>query len=488
MKYILVTLLALASFYSTVHAQSDTHYAVGGKMICSLEGTTDLRCATEPGFTRLRPPTNVPSLTTITAGDVHVCGLTQTGSVFCWGDNNFGQQDAPEDEQFISLSAGVNNTCGVTSDNRVLCWGLDTHSETEPPTDQLFSQAVSYTINSCGLTLEGKVTCWGQTDLSERLDDNNTFEKIAINSENVCGVTTDNNINCRFTNNVTRGTGYTDVAMSQFLICGLRSTGDISCSSNLISNNWSAHWNNRIAQINSGSDVVALYGSASPTTKMCVATADGGFECILRENSNDLALPSDGPIMLEAPINVSVDVFSESTVEILWQTTNSTGIPITGADIFRNDVLLVSTQNGRSYIDDTLVPGVDYTYTIELFTDSGERSKRSEPITVNSSQEPDSMDTNYTPVFRALSPANLNVVNYNSTEVELFWDRPTSLPANFNGYEIWRNHEFHAFTRGVSFYDNTVKPGLTYHYLVVPVSLDGSILGFSGIDAQLADN
>jgi alpha-tubulin suppressor-like RCC1 family protein len=74
----------------------------------------------------------------LSAGGMHVCGITMKGDAYCWGANSAGQlgngsekfSDMPVrvsgNHTFETISAGVNHTCGVTTDDDVYCWGGNT--------------------------------------------------------------------------------------------------------------------------------------------------------------------------------------------------------------------------------------------------------------------------------------------------------------------------------------------------------------------------
>ena len=70
----------------------------------------------------------------------HVCAVTTAGSVWCWGDNNYGQigvgntttakYSYPTQVQAlfnsgVNVSVGSNFTCATTSDGSVWCWGYN---------------------------------------------------------------------------------------------------------------------------------------------------------------------------------------------------------------------------------------------------------------------------------------------------------------------------------------------------------------------------
>lgn len=88
----------------------------------------------------------VAGIETLTSGQDHTCGLTNEGSVWCWGDNNLGQLGfglAPDIRRYnspqqvielgndvTSVSAGHNHTCARRSDASVWCWGDNRENQT----------------------------------------------------------------------------------------------------------------------------------------------------------------------------------------------------------------------------------------------------------------------------------------------------------------------------------------------------------------------
>jgi alpha-tubulin suppressor-like RCC1 family protein len=77
----------------------------------------------------------------VTAGGGHSCALLESGEVYCWGANTFGElgygntSAVGEDESpseagpvaigaaAIQIDAGFFHTCAVLNTNEVRCWG-----------------------------------------------------------------------------------------------------------------------------------------------------------------------------------------------------------------------------------------------------------------------------------------------------------------------------------------------------------------------------
>lgn len=161
-----------------------------------------------PGLTELQPtPSPVDTSTTdtstwrsIDAGAIHTCGVTTTGTGYCWGNDAYGQvgngfdrwdneespypvvmTDLPSATTWATVQAGDNHTCGLTTDGDAYCWGRDNrgqlgngtahsgnqnHVPLPVDTSQLPAGTTWRWISagdelSCAITSAGALYCWG---------------------------------------------------------------------------------------------------------------------------------------------------------------------------------------------------------------------------------------------------------------------------------------------------------------------------------------
>lgn len=130
----------------------------------------------------------------------HMCGLTPAGTVYCWGkdypygllgndpDYSYGSSDkaipTPVDMSMVTggvfsrIAAGEDQTCGLTPTGTVYCWGRNSYGQMGNGTTAqaqpipvavdmsrvpggTFRYITSGSQHVCGLTSVGKAYCWG---------------------------------------------------------------------------------------------------------------------------------------------------------------------------------------------------------------------------------------------------------------------------------------------------------------------------------------
>lgn len=153
------------------------------------------------------------AISSVASGFDHTCAVSNSGNVFCWGDNTFGQlgddgvsidSNVPTAVVGISgdaagVAAGGYHNCVWTTAGALLCWGDNFYGQLGNAIfeDHLIPTAVaglggavqaadagdSFT---CGLLLSGELQCWGE-NLDGQLGDGTTVDRTAPVTVSVLG-------------------------------------------------------------------------------------------------------------------------------------------------------------------------------------------------------------------------------------------------------------------------------------------------------------
>jgi alpha-tubulin suppressor-like RCC1 family protein len=171
-----------------------------------------------------RDPVEVVSLAgrarKVAVGMDHTCALLDDGSVWCWGENNFGQlgdgttsaHPAPvpvwgASHDVRSIAAYIGETCAVRGDGRVACWGYFDHEGVPTPKDVPgIDSAVEIALSAqaCALRTDGSVLCWRGGAAPETVFDSNTHAVAMDTSERAtCAVRQDGSVVCTPANSPT---------------------------------------------------------------------------------------------------------------------------------------------------------------------------------------------------------------------------------------------------------------------------------------------
>ena len=170
------------------------------------------------------------TISQVTAGQNHTCGLTVDGAAHCWGQGTFGQLGDGESTSssvpvevvggftFTQLTAGDAFTCGLTGESAAYCWGfsadgrlgigdpsgIDVSVPVQVAGGLAFVSIAAGAAHACGVTSDGSGYCWGydgQGGIGDGPDDGVgevspvpvagglTFAQIAGGLGHTCGLT-----------------------------------------------------------------------------------------------------------------------------------------------------------------------------------------------------------------------------------------------------------------------------------------------------------
>ena len=140
--------------------------------------------------TQINPDTDWAA---ISAGASHTCGLKLDASLWCWGDNSQGQsgidptivreQSAPNQVDaalnWQRLATGDNNTCATKTDGTLWCWGdngfgqlgdggfSDSFSPVQTGSDSDWATPTLGSRHACANKTDASLWCWGDNRLGQ---------------------------------------------------------------------------------------------------------------------------------------------------------------------------------------------------------------------------------------------------------------------------------------------------------------------------------
>ena len=144
-----------------------------------------IRCWGQDGYGQCQAPAG--DFVQVACGGSHTAGLTREGRIVCWGRDGDGQCQAPAGP-FTQVACGTYHTAGLTREGRVVCWGGDGDGQCQAPAGDFTQVACGYG-HTAGLTREGRVLCWGHDGVGQCQAPAGDFVQVACGDYHTAGLT-----------------------------------------------------------------------------------------------------------------------------------------------------------------------------------------------------------------------------------------------------------------------------------------------------------
>jgi len=178
--------------------------------------------------------------TSVSAGEIHVCGIDTDRAISCSGSFDHGLRKPPEG-RFTALASSDHHSCALSVEQEVICWGSDRYGQTSPPPGQ-FTEIAAGPFHSCGIRVGGEVDCWGSKyDDEDALSPEGRFVKVDASYELTCGIRLDATIACsgeRSYHSDSPSGEFVDLSVGPWHACALSKDGGVTCWGDLANVLW----------------------------------------------------------------------------------------------------------------------------------------------------------------------------------------------------------------------------------------------------------
>ena len=485
-------------------AQTFEQVVVGAAHICALDASGQLECTSASIAQRLLPPADLPPLSDIVAGQQHTCGVVLDGQVQCFDGNFFGESEPPVfDSPVIGITAGFNHNCAIDSDNQVQCWGLNSNGQLDvPDTVDGFVKVDASRNASCGITTNGDIQCWSTDSFYQPgTIIRGPFVDLDGDANLACALTVDGDIDCFATRPGRSRTPpnngpYTDLTLTNSAICELRADQLLDRS---FPNAASVSFDPAPDQYPVDVAFSSIERSAFQAggVPICGVRADNGtISCFGGTTlfKSALAAPPGTETVTDTinasniRLSLTARIYGRNQIELFYSRLPSVFPPVS-VEIFRDDALLTTTQNGFSFYDDdpTITAEVSQ-YRIRIVDGQGNVSEFSNTIVVDRVAQTVSPLDNTNNIENPnlvsdVSIQNTDLVTFsrlvqNDDAYILTWSLDNPSNAAVAGFEIRLNDEVVGFTSNTTFIGNGARADRCTIFNVVAIANDGAILNF----------
>ncbi|MFN0250245.1 MAG: RCC1 domain-containing protein [Kofleriaceae bacterium] len=229
-----------------------------------------------------RPPPPPPAWIAVAAGNAHTCAIKVDQTLWCWGENRYGETGQPAtsaeilvptqvgDGLWTAVTTGHSHTCAIDADDGLWCWGLNVASaigvdRDDPylPVTRVLDDVLAVAAglaHTCAIRGDRSLWCWGEntdgqlglapfndqrTPLHVATD--KTWTQLSVGLHHTCAITTEQALYCWGANQfgqVAVGGGTTefvpqliepttkwiDLSTGDHHTCAIRSDGSLRCA------------------------------------------------------------------------------------------------------------------------------------------------------------------------------------------------------------------------------------------------------------------
>ena len=174
------------------------------------------------------------AFSSLSSGMNYLCGLRDDGAASCWGLPSPHCEACAPEGAFSALSAGKRHACAlVKAGGEAVCWGWDANGRATPPPGARFSAIAAGSAHSCGVGEFGNLVCWGRNELGQSEPRDGPFSALALGVNHTCALRTDGSAFCQ--GNDSHGqaspppTVFAQIAAGDRQTCGITIEGGLEC-------------------------------------------------------------------------------------------------------------------------------------------------------------------------------------------------------------------------------------------------------------------